>query len=50
MVKVLKNHPASKRGGDEKILTIDYMNFTTLSLTAMPFRAAYLTRPTATKA
>jgi hypothetical protein len=36
MVKVIKKHPASKRGGVVKIFTIDYLDITVISLTAMP--------------
>jgi hypothetical protein len=36
MVKVIKKHPASKRSGVVKILTIDYLMFTAVNLTAMP--------------
>lgn len=39
MVKVIKKHPASKRGGVVKIFTIDYLDITAISLTAMPERA-----------
>ena len=38
MVKVIKKHPASKRGGVVKIFTIDYLYITVISLTAMPVR------------
>ena len=39
MVKLIKNHPASKRGGVDKIFAVDYLIFTVVSLTAMPVRA-----------